>query len=99
MRQYPTFVRVELAGHTFGENWSPGLYSGLCRQLAYHMNAEGPVLRRCAKQGCGQVFGSQEGRSLKGISRSDAIYCSAACAAAEKQRKYRIRQRAKEEEL
>jgi len=97
LRQYPTFVQIEAGDLVFGRNWSAGLYSGLCRQLAYHMNAEGPVLRRCAKQGCGQVFGSQQGRSLKGISRNDAIYCSAACAAAEKQRQYRIRQRAKEE--
>lgn len=69
------------------------LYSVMMAELFNHIVSQAPT-RRCANTRCNQLFAYQEGRVVKGTSRSKGVlYCSAACARAVAQRAYRQRKR------
>jgi hypothetical protein len=72
----------------------PTAYSCAVLQLVNHIN-EGLPIRRCANERCQQRFRRQQGRALKGRSRSvGVLFCSSSCARAQANREYRRRQRA-----
>lgn len=69
------------------------LYAICALELFNHI-IEGAEYRTCANENCGRTFVRQEGRSEKGQHRSRGVlYCSAGCARATAQRKYRRRHR------
>jgi hypothetical protein len=67
------------------------LYQALALQIFNHL-IRGIPYRDCANETCGKLFDVQTGRAEHGQYRSDAIYCSRACARAQVQRMYHRRQ-------
>lgn len=69
------------------------LYAVLCLELFNHI-CEGATYRLCANETCGRQFVRQHGRAAHGQHRSQGVmYCSARCARAQAQRRYRLRKR------
>lgn len=69
------------------------LYSVMMAELFNHIVLQAPT-RLCANTRCNQLFAFQQGRVMKGTSRSRGVlYCSASCARAVAQRSYRQRRR------
>jgi hypothetical protein len=69
-----------------------GVLSAMCLQMVARIS-EGVPARRCANEGCGQWFYTQQGRAVHGQYRtSEVLYCSNECAKAQSQRNYRRRQ-------
>lgn len=66
------------------------LYGLCCLELYENLIANLPY-RLCASETCKRLFSRHEGRTQYGSHRPDAIYCSASCAQAQAQRKYRRR--------
>ena len=71
---------------------SPSVYQAMCLQLANHI-AENAEYRRCAAQGCEQLFVRQHGRAKYGQHRTRGVlrYCSDDCANRQAQRNHRRR--------
>jgi hypothetical protein len=92
----PFHVTVEVEGKGVADREPPGVYnlaSRACLQLANDIVEDLP-LRRCANERCEQVFARQRGRAAKGRYRGSGVdYCSASCARAQAQRRYRARTR------
>jgi hypothetical protein len=83
---YPELAR----GLAFGRPL-PRVLTAMCLQLLAFV-VEGVPAHRCANEACERYFARQRGRSEYGQTRkTGVIYCSASCARAQAQRKYRRR--------
>ncbi len=94
----PFTVRVDVEddyGRVGRGNPYPTAYSALVMQLV-ELVADGTPWKRCAFDGCEQLFARQIGRAQRDQTRSfGVLYCSASHAKAQAQRNYRRNQRAK----
>lgn len=78
------------------ENFSTGisLFAVCCLELFNHITEDAPY-QTCGNEACGRMFVRQQGRALHGQRRTTGVrYCSAYCARAVAQRRYRARKRA-----
>jgi hypothetical protein len=80
--------------HRWGQ-YRVGLYSALCLQL-WNLILENPQLHECQSETCRRRFVRQRGGAKHGQYRTTGVmYCTPACAQAQKQREYRRRQKEK----
>lgn len=91
LRSFSPTVYVRTEDQPAPDEMTGSLFAALCIQFRNHV-AEGAVYRHCANEPCGQQFVHQRGRAVSRQNRSDAIFCTPACAAAQTQREYRRRQ-------
>ena len=70
------------------------LFEACALELFNHI-AEDATYRTCANETCGRIFVRQQGRAQYGQNRTagELLYCSASCARAQAQRRYRRRHR------